>query len=58
MDDRDIGEFESDIERCRNCDGEILKRIGPDGSASVEDARCLLCDRFYRQGRLFLNNVG
>jgi len=58
MDEKDTTGFASDFEKCRNCDGEILKKIGPDGSASIEDARCLLCDRYYRQGRLFLNNVG
>ncbi len=58
MNENDNTEFESDFEKCRNCDGEILKRITPEGSTSVDDRRCLLCDRYYRQGRLFLNNVG
>ena len=46
------------IEKCRTCDGDIVKRISPDGTVDPEDRRCLLCDRYYRQGRLFLNNVG
>lgn len=58
MDDNDDRLFSGMIDKCRTCDGDIVKRISPEGTADLEDRRCLLCDRYYRQGRLFLNNVG
>jgi hypothetical protein len=41
------------IEKCRHCDFHA--------DANPEDpyfAQCQLCDRFFNQKRLFLNNVG
>jgi hypothetical protein len=48
----------STFDSCRNCDGEIVKKIGASGSSDPEIIHCLLCDRYYRQGRIFLGNVG
>jgi hypothetical protein len=58
MDDNENAFLPGMIDKCRNCDGDIVKKISPGGTMDPEDRRCLLCDRYYRQGRLFLNNVG
>jgi len=57
-DDDGLMPFSGMIDPCRSCDGDIVKRISPEGSLDPDQRRCLLCDRYFRQGRLFLNNVG
>lgn len=44
--------FLEQIDACRHCSG------GPSESADDPPARCLLCERYFEKGRLFLNNVG
>ncbi len=41
------------IEKCRHCDFQAKEHYG-----NPDRARCQLCDRFFQQKRLFLNNVG
>ncbi len=44
--------FLNQIDECRHCDGE------PSKNDADPPVRCLLCERYYGKGRLFLNNVG
>lgn len=44
--------YSDQIEACRHCDGE------PSKNNADLPARCLLCERYFGKGRLFLNNVG
>ena len=45
--------YREQIEACRHCDGDPHQ----DNKGTPPD-RCLLCERYYKKGRLFLNNVG
>jgi hypothetical protein len=45
--------YRDQIDACRHCDGEPSAH-----GLSTPPARCLLCERYFIKGRLFLNNVG
>ena len=45
--------YRDQVEACRHCDGDPHR----DGEDTPPD-RCLLCERYFKKGRLFLNNVG
>lgn len=52
LNESDNALYRDQIEACRHCDGE------PSKNNADPPARCLLCERYFGKGRLFLNNVG
>ncbi|MCP4133370.1 MAG: hypothetical protein GY754_20550 [bacterium] len=49
--------FKQYIDKCLRCDGINYKDIDAD-KEDPYTARCLLCDRYFEKGKIFLNNVG
>lgn len=45
--------FAAYIDACMHCGAERDESMSPE-----EAAKCLLCDRYFKKQKLFLNNVG
>lgn len=45
--------YREQLEACRHCAGDLAA-----GGSKRPPVRCLLCERYFEKGRLFLNNVG
>jgi len=46
------------IQRCMRCEGDIAATGREGTSGDPAEAACLLCERYFGKGRLFLNNIG